>query len=352
MFSLPVPPVQNKHISALCNCLKTNDRTPNLSSLRLPLRLFPRTPFLKSRPFFLTFHGHSRHFSSIFSTAPPKSLRFPPLKGNLSPLSLSSTNRGSPSAQRRHQPLRACPRLRPCFFQLAPNFSSAPSPQLAPASLRASPPLQPASLPQSVPAFPSELLSARSRLSSARALPSALLSARACFALSSCFSFSSRLPRSQLVLCPQLAPFLQHCLQHTHPSLSTACTALAPFPGSARARPSAQALPPTVAPPLAPRAAARDRRPGRAAVRRSLPPSECSARRKCCSCGASRAARCAWCGSTTSGPTCRAAARCAGPAVRAVSGLRGRAGRRGLLGEGGAGAACSALGQSRVRSFG
>lgn len=206
-----MPPVQNKHISALCNCLKTNDRTPNLSSLRLPLRLFPRTPFLKSRPFFLTFHGHSRHFSSIFSTAPPKSLRFPPLKGNLSPLSLSSTNRGSPSAQRRHQPLRACPRLRPCFFQLAPNFSSAPSPQLAPASLRASPPLQPASLPQSVPAFPSELLSARSRLSlSSRPSLSAALSSR--------------------LLCSQLVLFLQ----------------LAPASLSARALPSARAFPPAL----------------------------------------------------------------------------------------------------------
>lgn len=345
LSSLPEPPIQNTFLPFVIAYKQTIEPQIYLRYYRLS----PRTAFLESRPFSLTFHGHSRHFSSIFSTAPPKSLRFPPLKGNPSPVteqhnpglcfgSAQGCGNPSPELPLGTSPSRLALGFSPASYTLSQLlFSSFPLSSL----LRLSEPPLSCSQSRSLSPLPPSLRAALSPFPPSPQLalyPSAPLSARACFALCSRFSLSSRLsPSAALRPLP----------------LSAACTALA------RPPPSSPPLGSGPAPSYctAPRAAARNLRPDRFAARRSLPPSECSARRKCCSCGASRAVRCAWFGSITSGATCRAAARCAGPAVRAVSGLRGRAGpgragRRGLLCEGAAVAVRSVLGQSRVRSLG
>lgn len=212
LSSLPEPPIQNTFLPFVIAYKQTIE--PQIY-LRYD-RLSPRTAFLESRPFSLTFHGQSRHFSSIFSTAPPKSLRFPPLKGNLSPVteqhnpglcfgSAQGCGNPSPELPLGTSPSRLALGFSPASYTLSQLlFSSFPLSSL----LRLSEPTLSCSQSRSLSPLPPSLRAALSPFPPSPQLalyPSAPLSARACFAL------CSRLPCSLLALFPQLAPFPQRC---------------------------------------------------------------------------------------------------------------------------------------------
>lgn len=253
LSSLPEPPIQNTFLPFVIAYKQTIE--PQIY-LRYD-RLSPRTAFLESRPFSLTFHGQSRHFSSIFSTAPPKSLRFPPLKGNLSPVteqhnpglcfgSAQGCGNPSPELPLGTSPSRLALGFSPASYTLSQLlFSSFPLSSL----LRLSEPTLSCSQSRSLSPLPPSLRAALSPFPPSPQLalyPSAPLSARACFAL------CSRLPCSLLALFPQLAPFPQRC---SPPAPAHRSALPAPLSRAPRhpPHPSAQAPPRPTAPPLAQR---------------------------------------------------------------------------------------------------
>jgi len=253
---------------------------------------------------------------SAFCPLSPKSLGFPLTESALSAQAVAQA-RALPGLRTRRWPVSPSaptwPQLLKSLLSAAapvPSARSRPSLSCCPGSLSSVPPVPQSSLSAAAP-FPS----ARSRLSL------------------SCGpgSLSSLPPAPQLrSRFPQLDPArpsaaVQVPSARSRQPLSCGPGSLSFRPVGATttrplsSRPSAEALPRTVAPPPRHAQAPREQRPCTGG--RGFPPPRCSERRRCCSCGASRAARCASCGSTTSAPTCRAAAPCAGPPVLAVRGL-------------------------------